>query len=60
MKLTVVSTKGMSGPQGLATIPTSLSDTNMLAFNAHLGNPCRERRSHFAVYFTIGFNNKTV
>ena len=28
--------------------------------SAHLGNPCRERRSHFAVYFTVGFNNKTV
>ena len=23
-------------------------------------NPCRERRSYFAVYFTAGFNNKTV
>ena len=28
--------------------------------NAHLGNACRERRSHFAVYFTAGFSNKTV
>ena len=28
--------------------------------SAHLGNPCRERRSYFAVYFTAGFNNKTV
>ena len=28
--------------------------------SAHLGNPCREQRSYFAVYFTAGFNNKTV
>ena len=28
--------------------------------NAHLGNASRERRSHFAVYFTAGFSNKTV
>ena len=28
--------------------------------NAHLGNPSRERRSHFAVYFSAGFSDKTV
>ena len=28
--------------------------------NAHLGSPSRERRSHFAVYFTACFKGKTV
>ena len=27
---------------------------------AHLGNPPRERRGHFAVYFSAGFSGKTV
>ena len=27
---------------------------------AHLGNPSREQRSHFAVYFSAGFSDKTV
>ena len=27
---------------------------------AQLGNACRERTSHFAVYFSAGFSNKTV
>ena len=33
---------------------------SLFVHNAHLGNSCRERRSHFAVYFIAGFNNKTV
>ena len=28
--------------------------------SAHLGNPSRERRSHFTVYFSAGFSDKTV
>ena len=28
--------------------------------NAHLGNPSRERRSHFAVYFSAGFSDKII
>ena len=33
---------------------------DILSTIIHLGNPSRERRSHFTVYFTAGFRSKTV